>query len=83
MSEEDKAHEAVEHLQAAALELIAAARAVLDIAEDVVQDPGPLLSILGALGEAAAPFVHRAKGSAPDADEAPERAPRVQHIRVS
>ena len=83
MSNEEKAHEAVEHLQAAALEMIAAARAVLDLAEDLVQDPGPLLSVVAAFGE----VVHRAKGTASgadaDADEAPSRAPRVQHIRVS
>jgi hypothetical protein len=82
VSNEDKAHEAVEHLQAAALEMIAAARAVLDIAEELVQDPGPLLSVVAALGEVAGPLVHRARQAA-DADEAPPRAPRVQHIRVS
>lgn len=83
MSNEEKAHEAVEHLQAAALEMIAAARAVLDIAEDLVHDPGPLLGVVAGLADLAAPFAARAKGQSPDADEAPERAPRVQHIRVS
>lgn len=85
MSNEEKAFEAVEHLQAAALEMIAAARAVLDLAEELVHDPGPLLSVIGALSEAAAPFVHRAKSpeKGPDVDETPPPAPRVQHIRVS
>lgn len=90
MSNEDKAHEAVEHLQAAALEMIAAARAVLDIAEELVHDPGPLLGVVAGLADLAAPFAARAKGQGPEprppgssADEAPERAPRVQHIRVS
>lgn len=81
MSNEEKAHEAVEHLQAAALEMIAAARAVLDIAEDLVHDPGPLLGVVAGLADLAAPFAARAKGQ--EANEAPERTPRVQHIRVS
>lgn len=90
MTNEEKAHEAIEHLQAAALELIAAARSVLDIAEDLVQDPGPLLGVVAGLADLAAPFAARARAQAaeprppgPGADEAPLRAPRVQHIRVS
>jgi hypothetical protein len=41
---DDKVKEGVEHLQNAALELIAAARIFLDIAEEVVRDPGPLVA---------------------------------------
>ncbi|HEX7166755.1 MAG TPA: hypothetical protein VF230_07230 [Acidimicrobiales bacterium] len=36
---EQRAREGVEHLQAAALEVIAAAKAFLDVAEDLVRDP--------------------------------------------
>jgi len=36
---DDRMAEGVEHLQTAALELIAAARAFLDVAEDLVTDP--------------------------------------------
>lgn len=36
---DERAREGLEHLQAAFLELIAAARAFLDVAEDVVRDP--------------------------------------------
>jgi hypothetical protein len=35
----ERAHDSVEHLRAAARELIAAARAALDVAEDIVDDP--------------------------------------------
>ncbi|MDP9440873.1 MAG: hypothetical protein M3P34_01555, partial [Actinomycetota bacterium] len=35
----DKAREAMEHLQAAAFEVIAALRSFLDLAEDLVRDP--------------------------------------------
>lgn len=84
MTNEDRAAEAVEHLQAAARELIAAARAVLDLAEDLVEHPGPVLNVLG---ELAAPFVARGRAAAggddtADESEAAPAAPRVQHIRV-
>ena len=36
---EQRAHEVVEHLQTAALEIIEAARAFLDVAEELVQGP--------------------------------------------
>jgi len=71
---EEKAHEVVEHLQAAALELIEAARAMLDVAEDMVKDPAEVR----ALATAAAHFAGAANP--------PPRANgqrRVQHIRVS
>jgi hypothetical protein len=49
---EGRARESVEHLQAAARELIAAARAALDVAEDVVNDPERAASLVGALAHA-------------------------------
>ncbi len=74
---DERAHEAVEHLQAAAREMIAAARAFLDVAEDLIADPAPLLAVVSALGD----LVPR--GKAPEPDE-PDAAPsRVQRIRVS
>ena len=41
--------EGVEHLQAAALELIQAARSFLDVAEDVVKDPGAVMDLVAVL----------------------------------
>lgn len=38
---EDRARDAVDHLQTAALELIAAARAALEVAEGLVRAPRP------------------------------------------
>ena len=46
----DRAREGVEHLQAAARELIHAARAVLDVAEDLVDDPDAVAAVAGAVG---------------------------------
>lgn len=43
---EEHAAEGLEHLQTAALELIAAARAFLDVAEDVVREPGVAATIV-------------------------------------
>jgi hypothetical protein len=44
-----RARESVEHLQAAARELIAAARAALDVAEDWVNDPEAAESLAGSI----------------------------------
>ena len=53
---EEHAVEGLEHLQAAALELIAAARAFLDVAEDVVREPGVAATIVrNVLGASAPP----------------------------
>jgi hypothetical protein len=41
---EDKVREGVEHLQNAALEMIAAARIFLDVAEEIVRDPAPFVA---------------------------------------
>jgi hypothetical protein len=78
---DDRAAEGLEHLQAAALELIAAARAFLDVAEDVVREPG-----------VAATIVHAAAGLGrvvfgggepqPTARETPPDEGTVRHIHV-
>ena len=73
---DERAHEMVEHLQGAALELIEAARAFLDVAEDMVKDPGQAL----AMASAAAKMAGTHGGAHPDGHGA---AARVEHIRVS
>jgi hypothetical protein len=50
---DDRATEALEHLQRAALEMIQAARAALDLVEDVVTDPSSLLSFAAEVGHLA------------------------------
>jgi hypothetical protein len=76
----EHATEAVEHLQRAAVEVIKATRAFLELAEDVLGDPAPLLDLLGGLA---------AKGRAAAGSASAERSERddpnggVQHIRVS
>ena len=46
----DRAREGLEHLQAAGRELVAAARAALDVVEEVIDDPDTLKSVTGAVG---------------------------------
>jgi hypothetical protein len=46
----DRAREGIQHLQAAARELIHAARALLDVAEDLLDDPAAIATLAGALG---------------------------------
>jgi hypothetical protein len=69
----------VEHLQAAATELIAAARAFLDAAEEVVADPDRLRSMAEVVGDLA-----RGASRAVTVERPAERggAPGVEHIRV-
>ena len=43
----ERARQGVEHLQAAARELIQAARAALDVAEELVNDPDAVASLAG------------------------------------
>jgi hypothetical protein len=89
---QERAREGVEHLQAAARELIEAARAALDVAEEWVNDPESVASLAGTLatvGEVAkrvagtggwprAPHAPSAQDTPPSDDE-----PRVQRITVT
>lgn len=50
---DERAARGVEHLQAAAMEMIAAARAFLDVVEDVVADPDKVADVVSAVGSVA------------------------------
>ena len=78
----ENSDEVVRHLQAAAKELIAAARAALDVAEELVDEPSSLLEAVAILADLGRSVI---SGTQP-ADESsgePRPEPRVQHIRVS
>lgn len=82
----DRAREGLEHLQAAAKELIAAGHALLDAAGELVDDPTVAAQIVGAFG-ALADLARTAAANAvnpagADADGG-ETASRVQRIKVS
>lgn len=78
----------VDHLQRAAREAIAATRALLDVADDLVDDPGSLRDLLGmvsSLGGAATRAASRSSGHGAwggDHDDDDE-GPSVQRIPVS
>jgi hypothetical protein len=71
----DRAREGLEHLQSAARELIAAARAMLDVAEDIVDDPDAVTQLVGSLG-AFGDMVRQGAGLAARARPAPAGGPR-------
>jgi hypothetical protein len=77
----DRARDGIQHLQAAAREMIHAARALLDVAEDLIDDPAAvatLVGALGAIGDAARRRArrHRRAGSRRRAGRAGARARR-------
>jgi hypothetical protein len=83
---DDHVNEGLEHLQAAALELIAAARAFLDVAEDVVREPGVAVTIVQAAAGVGRAFLGNAEHSSPGANAPADEgrdASRVRHIHVS
>lgn len=85
----DRTAEAAVHLQRAAIEFIAAARTLLDVAEEAVREPAGVMNVvsetlgalLGALG-AVAP--RPAGGPTPGGEPgAGHSRPGVEHIKVS
>lgn len=86
---EDRAADGLDHLQRAGRELIAAARAFLDVAEDVVADRERVAEVVAfvgtvaeAAGDAAGDAVRGARRAATDEPPGPS-SPHVEHIQVS
>lgn len=81
---EQRAREGVEHLQAAALEVIAAVRAFLDMAEGLVRDPGRVSRLVDDLADIGRGAGSAAAGSdVTDAADGEDAADGVTRIRVS
>jgi D-arabinose 1-dehydrogenase-like Zn-dependent alcohol dehydrogenase len=77
---DDRAAEGLEHLQRAAIEMIAAARAFLDVAEDLVTDPAAASAVV----QTAAAMGRMVLHGAPVTEESqvtPDE-PRVRRIHV-
>jgi hypothetical protein len=79
---EQAAEEVVRHLQGAARELIAAARAALDVAEETVEEPSSLLELVAVLADLGRSVISTPSRADESGDGSPPE-PRVQHIRVS
>ena len=78
---DERAKQGVEHLQAAAIEVISAFRAFLDVAEDVLRDPSAVTAFASSIVESAKAAATAPVPSEPAGDSASE--PRVTRIRVS
>lgn len=82
---EDLARAGVEHLQAAAREMIQATRSLLDAAEELVEDPTAvqhLVATIATVAQAAAGRLRRDAGAGgPDGDGGDDG--HVQRIRIS
>lgn len=79
---EERAKQGIEHLQAAAIEVIAAVRAFLDVAEDVVRDPAAAAAMATSFVEAVRPNPPSSAPS-PAGDGPADADARVTRIRVS
>ena len=75
-----KALEGLAHVQAAALEMIKAARAFLDVAEDLVRDPGTAAAVTSTVANVARAV---AKGATPSGQAADGDGPTVERIKVT
>lgn len=77
--------EGLAHLQAAAREAIAAARAFLDVAEELVGDPAAASAVVDAVGAVVRTAAQRGRQAAGQraADDRGDEGARVQRIRVN
>jgi hypothetical protein len=84
-SEPEAVAKGVEHLQAAALEMISAARSFLDAIEELVSDPDKIGEVVSSVGSAAAAVTDLAKRaeSTKSSGGTGSTAEPVQRIRVS
>jgi hypothetical protein len=81
----DRARDGLQHLQAAARELILAARALLDVVEDLVDDPAALATLVGAVGSLG-DIARRRATMPPDGnpgDDGAESGTVIQRITVA
>lgn len=79
---DERAVEGLEHLQTAAFEIIAAARAFLDVAEDLVRDPGAAATIVHAAASVGRVVLGGGEASGRKPEPVPDEG-RVRHIHVS
>lgn len=83
---EERAADGVDHLQRAALEMIAATRAFLDVAEEVVADRDKVAEVVTLVSDvagSAAAGARRARAERPGArDDDDPGGDRVEHIHV-
>lgn len=79
---DDRAAQGLAHLQAAARELIAAARAVLDVAEDLVDDPKAVSAMVETMGTVVGKAVRSATAGGGNDDGDADAGGGYQRIRL-
>lgn len=79
---DELARAGLEHLQAAAREVIQATRSLLDAAEELVDDPAAVQSLVGSLASIAQTAAARLRTDVTGAGP-PDEASHVERIRVS
>ena len=86
--DDDLVHQGIEHLQAAAREMIQASRSLLDAAEQLVDDPRGVQDLVATLSAVAAAAAGRLRSSGGTTGQGDDEADdeddgRVQRIRIS
>jgi hypothetical protein len=82
--DDDWAQKGLEHLQAAAREVIQATRTFLDAAEELVDDPKAVQGLMSTLGMVATAAASRLRSDGPlPGDDGDDEDGRVQPIQVS
>ena len=81
--QDDPVKAGMDHLQAAAREVIAATRSLLDAAEELVEDPKAVQGLVATLRGVASAAAARLRTVGPDADDGTDDEGGVEHIPVS
>lgn len=81
--DDDKVQQGLEHLQAAAREMIQATRSLLDAAEELVEDPKAVQGLVGTLASVAQAAAARFRPGSPAAGDDDGEDGHVQRIKVS
>ena len=82
MEGDDRASDGLAHLQAAAREAIAAARAFLDVAEELVGDPAAVSAVVDAVGSVVRVAARKGREAAGQ-QRVDVDGDHVEHIRVN
>jgi hypothetical protein len=79
---EERVRTGMEHLQAAAREMIQATRSLLDAAEELVDDPAAVQGLVGSLGSLAQAAAERLRGEHTEGDSGDDDG-SIQRIPLS
>ncbi len=81
--QEDKVQQGLEHLQAAAREMIKATRSLLDAAEELVEDPKAVQGVVGTLAMVAQAAAGRLRAGGASSEDDDDGDGPVERIKVS